>query len=159
MKSATCARKLWPFQCTKEPPRPVPGKKLSHRRIGSAVWSELLRKVTASFALSCIIPLRIENRSSSWIAGDWKSGTVSRAAQLWEDAFADCENISHGRKHRPIRRYTPVGDLRRNLSCRINERLYGKSNSILTRRSISSKFRYWLRSTNYTPQPRILSLS
>ena len=29
--------------------------------------------------------------------------------QLWEDAFADRENISHGRKHRPIRRYTPVG--------------------------------------------------
>src|SRR5882724_3410229 len=68
MKSATWKRKLCPFQCTNEPPSPCPGRKLSHRRIGSAVWSELLRKLTATFTLSCIIALRIEKRSSSWSA-------------------------------------------------------------------------------------------
>src|ERR1700730_5175866 len=80
MKSATWNRKLWPFQCTNAPPRPCPGRKLSHRRIGSAVSSKLLRKVTGTFTLSCIIALRIENRSSSWMAGDWKSGMVKRGA-------------------------------------------------------------------------------
>src|ERR1700688_168300 len=80
MKSAAWKRKLCPFQWTNEPPSPVPGRKLPHRRIGSAVSSDELRKVTASFTLSCIIPLRIEKRSSSWMAGDWKSGTVKRGA-------------------------------------------------------------------------------
>jgi len=64
---------LWPFQCTNEPPRPVRGKKLSQRRIGSAVWSELLRKVTAPSHCPASSLCGLKNAARRGSRGDWKS--------------------------------------------------------------------------------------
>src|SRR5258707_2303134 len=100
MKSATWKRKLCPFQCTNAPPRPCPGRKLSQRRRGSAVWSELLRKVTATFVLSCIIPLRIEKRSSSWIAGDWKSRSEEHTSELQSRQYLVCRLLLEKKKNK-----------------------------------------------------------
>ena len=36
-KSSGRKRQVWPFQCTPAPPTPLPGRKLPHLRIGSAV--------------------------------------------------------------------------------------------------------------------------
>jgi glycosyltransferase involved in cell wall biosynthesis len=41
-------RQVWPFQCTPAPPTPLPGKKLPHFRIGSAVCEGLFRIVSVS---------------------------------------------------------------------------------------------------------------
>src|ERR1039458_2896141 len=78
MNSSSWYRHACPFQLTPHPPRPVPGRNASHCRIGKATSRWWLRKVIASRVTSCIIPLRIEYFSSSWIAGAWKSGTLWR---------------------------------------------------------------------------------
>jgi hypothetical protein len=79
MKSAIWKRQVWPFQWTMEPPSPVPGRNPLIRRSGSAVWSTLARTVMVSRVVSIISDLRIAKRNSSCMAGDWKSGTVSRS--------------------------------------------------------------------------------
>src|ERR671930_1535006 len=80
MKSAIWKRQVWPFQWTMEPPSPVPGRNPLIRRSGSAIWSTLARTVIVSRLASIISDLRIAKRNSSCMAGDWKSGTVSRPA-------------------------------------------------------------------------------
>jgi len=71
-----------PFQCTNEPPNPCPGRKLSHRRIGSAVWSEVFRKVNCD--LHVILHHRLANwktAGSSWIeAIEIRHGVARRTA-------------------------------------------------------------------------------
>src|SRR6266403_773212 len=72
-KSSGRKRQVWPFQCTPAPPTPLPGRKLPHLRIGSAVCDGLFRIVSVSCR---------GRRKTSWRTADVEisGGVAPRAA-------------------------------------------------------------------------------
>src|SRR5690606_16063911 len=72
-------RQVCPFQCTPAPPTPAPGLKEPRLRMGNAVWSRVLRKLSVSRTGAWNRPPRTAyfNSSCIWVVA--KSGTVARS--------------------------------------------------------------------------------